>query len=635
MKRFLSSIFFCLLISYELASAKSVLPKANLQLFPSTGTVGKEIIFDGSYSLNEIGKKYGLEYRFKVSSRTNWTQFSSNPKYKFTPTESGNFVVNMEVRDIKNKRTQKTVQNYKVRYSTDSKFARIKVLNQDPIRVGKEIFFEVIFSIPQNIDSKKVKTRWDFDSNGVFDTQYLSQKIVSHVYSKIGNFSPSVEILFPDGEKIKVEGIITSAEYNGQKRKFTKDRKKIKVLSAAIDTPILNISPGYHGYSENTTFRFDASRTKTTNNTWIEFHFDGESVIRNKKIISRKFTGAGKHQVLVLHCFNRKEPQCAKTQAFIEIDSNPTDYRVNFNIQDLSNSNYKNYYQGYYHQNFFTFTRNDKIRFSAHVFEKDILAKNYEYRWDFDGDGVFDTPFSYKNFAETQYDQAGKYNPKVEVKNEFTNKLKSVVSHQKTILIQKNTPPTASFKVKRISGKFTSSNLKTNKIYPKELVSFVVNTNDQESINNKIKVRFDLDGDNLWENDFAWRKTMNWQYEKPGEYKAKIQIQDHGKITKTITQKIIVSEFPEPQIKIKVSHKTGDLKTHFTFDASKSIGHNLRFYWEIPENPISQQYSNPQKTVLFKSTGKKNVSLKIVDSNGCTKQVSFPVFVEELLAKNK
>lgn len=632
----LSRLLFFLLISYEIVFAQSVLPKANLQLFPSLGSVGQAITFDGTYSLNEVGQKYGLQYRFKASSNTAWTTFSSNPKYKFIPTESGNFTVKMEVRETKNHRTQMTFQNYRVRFNSNSKSARIKILTDGTIRVGKEVFFEIVYSIPKNLDFKQIKTRWDFDSNGIFETTYLSQKIVSHVYSKMGNFSPTVEVLFPDGEKITIEGIVSLPDYNGQRKKqLTKDRKKINVLSTAIPTPILNISPGYKGYSENTIFRFDASKTKTTNNSWLEFHFDGESVIRNKKIISRKFTGSGKHQILVLHCFNRKNPQCSETQAFIETDPDPTDFRVNFGIQDLSNTNYQNQSQGYYNQNFFTFTRNDKVRFSAQIIDRDTLAKNYEYRWDFDGDGTYDTPFSYKNFTETQYDMVGKIYPKLEVKNEFANKTKSIVFHQKTVLIQPNTPPTANLKIQRVSGRLPASGLETTKIYPKELVSFVVNTKDEESTNNKIKIRFDLDGDNIWENDFAWRKNMNWQYEIPGEYEAKIQIQDHGKIVKTIKKKILIAPFPEPQIKVKVSQKTGDLKTYFTFDARESIGHNLKFYWEIPENLNAQQNkaSNPQKTVSFKTLGQKTINLKIIDSNGNTKIVSFPVFVQTPVEK--
>lgn len=529
----------------------------------------------------------------------------------------------MEILDTQTQSTQITYRNYIIGTNYQTRDARIELVSNSPLRVGQEVFFQIVLSLPRALDTQKIKTRWDFDSDGVYDTGFLTEKVVSHIFSKTGKFSPGAQVLFEDGEMIEINGMETIPQYNGQRRIISKDWCKIKILPAQINAPILNIWPGNQVFSENITFRFDASGTKTTQTSWLEFHFDGEEVVKNKTVVSKKFASPGDHEIVLLHCFNRITPICEETRTTINIKPASTDFRVNFMVQNLSNTTVLSHGNNSY----FAFTQGDRVRFSAQIFERDTQAKNYQYRWDFEGDGVFDTPFSSKTYTEFRYNQTGSFLPMLEVRNEFFEVGSKTVTHQKKITITKNTLPEGNIEIRNIRGRFQYTQLKKTAILAGETVDFQAKIYDKESSFGKLKVRFDLDGDGVWENTFGTRTMMTWQYEKAGNYEILMQVQDHSKAIRTIRKTIKVYEIPEIQIKVKVSQKEGDTQTNFTFDARESRGHRLKFYWKISGKVISRNASVPTLSARFDSLGQKDIVLRVVDSQNKEKQIIFSVFI--------
>lgn len=80
------------------------------------------------------------------------------------------------------------------------------------------------------------------------------------------------------------------------------------------------------------------------------------------------------------------------------------------------------------------------------------------------------------------------------------------------------------------------------------------------------------------------------------------------------------------QAKITVSKKEGTTQTNFIFDASNTKGKNPQFFWNIFDGKNNLFAEGPRVTQKFSSTGKKTITVNIVDGNQ-RKKVEFPVWV--------
>lgn len=61
MKQVLSIVLFIIFgLFFGEVQAQNLLPQANLEISPTRGEVGREIVFDGSASRNAMGDIYGL-----------------------------------------------------------------------------------------------------------------------------------------------------------------------------------------------------------------------------------------------------------------------------------------------------------------------------------------------------------------------------------------------------------------------------------------------------------------------------------------------------------------------------------------------------------------------------------------------
>ena len=165
------SFFFC-----NTAWA-STLPTANLTVSPATGQIAKEFAFDASDSLNSQGRKGGLEYRFQFKGGESWTDWSTKSRQKYIPMNIGTQRARLQVRERNTSQIQSTYRSYKVVGDIYRK-AWISV-RPTKIRAGEPAYFELKVSLPRTEDKDTVQARWDFNSDGRFDTSYSRQKIVT------------------------------------------------------------------------------------------------------------------------------------------------------------------------------------------------------------------------------------------------------------------------------------------------------------------------------------------------------------------------------------------------------------------------------------------------------------------------
>ena len=614
-RRNLRTLFFIHIFCFFFTSQifASSLPQASLKISPIEGTINKTFVFDASDSQNIDGTKSNLEYRFNfgqdVDFRDEWTQWSYSPVASFCPknygsfsprkkaqyfsVKTGRFIGKVQVRDKNTRRIITNIQSYKI-LSEDIRNAKIKIYKKN-VRVGEPIFFELLLTLPKSEDPENVKVRWDFDSDGFFETNFSTQKLVSHVFSQnnVGKTSPTAEVIFGDGE---------SEIIRGEEKYGIKNATQLNVLRPSLQAPVLKIFPGPNVYDEETPFVFDISDSEIPKNTWIEWSFDGQYFIRGNKKFTKKFQTPGTHQVRVRICYNYNSPICKETISTVNIKQNPLNFRADIRVQNKTRTG-NSYNQN---SNIFLAQTGEILEFRAEI--KNFYGKNtnFFYQWDFDNDSIPDTSYLSKNSIENIFEYPGIYDVRVNILN------------------SKGIQNTAQVKVKIIKniipeGTFITSPLK---IHTNEVVNFIPKFFDTN--NHSLKTRFDFYNDGIWETDFR-SSQVEWKFYKAEKVPVKMQILDEKKNVNTIVKTIEIFD-PSPPIPIvEISNKYGTIDTNFIFDASKTEGQNLKFLWEFKK----EKFQNSRISKKFTTTGKKIVYLTITNKFRLQTKLKIPVFVTE------
>ena len=157
-------------------------------------------------------------------------------------------------------------------------------------------------------------------------------------------------------------------------------------------------------------------------------------------------------------------------------------------------------------------------------------TSNLQIRWDFDGNGSWDTGWDYDKNKNHQYSNENTYTAKLEVKD--TEGLTD--QYTKSINVSNggggNIPPTALFTVSPSSGT-TSTNFAFD----------ASGSTDNEDPTSNLQVRWDFDGNGSWDTGWNYGKTENHQYSSENTYTAKLEVKDSEGLTDQYTKSITVS----------------------------------------------------------------------------------------------
>lgn len=594
MKKAFFLMLFCGLTQTVFASA---IPQANLKISPSVGAVYSKMVFDASDSRNSDGSTSGIKYRFKFEPSGNWTEFSSSPKTFFTPQHTGNYRAYLQIKNAEGL-INTTYQSYKVRGEI-GRTARVEVLNPQAI-VGESVFFQLHVTVPQGLDQDRVLARWDFDADGKFDTSFSSKKLVSHVYSRAQSLTPFVELKWWDGA---VEEL---------KQDYTLD--KVLIKESALLPPVFTMFPSYDELVEGTTVTFDASGSRLAKGGWIEWHM-GSETIKYKSIISKTFNVPGVHEIVIRNCYNRNNPICREKTISLKIKQKTLASRVEVRGFNQTNPSFSSR-EGYVFSSV-----GDRIRFQVTLRRAPgAVYSSFLYRWDFEGDGVFDTDFLKVSSVEYTFFHKGTYVPRVEVLHDKASDFSHVMVGQSRVYVMENTAPHADFSVQQ------------EDVFVRELVSFLAQVRDKEDTVSQLKVRWDVGGDGEWDTTLGAHKSLSWKFDTLGRHKVIMQVLDKGNATHTVEKYIKVLALPTPVARVFMPEISGTDKTIFRFDASESIGRGLEYYWYFPsatrgyEKNISKM---PKFSKKLSVLGSNKIYLNIIDQEGRSDALSFDVFVTE------
>jgi hypothetical protein len=198
-------------------------------------------------------------------------------------------------------------------------------------------------------------------------------------------------------------------------------------------------------------------------------------------------------------------------------------------------------------------------------------------RWDYEGDGEWDTSYSATKYAYHQYLETGEYEVTLEIMDNDGNT--STVTYP--IRVIENTAPNASFEVS------------PHEATPGVEFEFDAGAcSDDQYKPYYLEVRWDYEGDGTWDTDFSTTKSTSHYYDESGEYDATIQVRDPEGQTAEASEEITVLSNSAPVADFTVSPEEGTYSTNFYFNGSDSYDgqtgdSNLWYRWDFNYNGTS------------------------------------------------
>ncbi|MCK5821089.1 MAG: hypothetical protein KAH17_04355 [Bacteroidales bacterium] len=233
-----------------------------------------------------------------------------------------------------------------------------------------------------------------------------------------------------------------------------------------------------------------------------------------------------------------------------------------------------------------------------------------EVRWDFDGDDVWDTPFSTTKLIKHLYLFSGSYTIKIEVRDSHgasSTTSKSIIVHETS------SAPIATFSISPETGRQA------------DFFTFDASgCYDAEDPLALLEVRWDFQNDGEWDTHYSTTKAAVWVYGVSGNFVVKLEVRDSDGLTGSTTKLLSVTDANiKPEASFTVNPESGTTETIFYFDASEcsdaeDILDDLQVRWDWSNDGVWDTEYRTIKNInhQFSSAGNYSVILEVIDTDG-------------------
>ncbi len=335
--------------------------------------------------------------------------------------------------------------------------------------------------------------RWDWNNDGEWDTNFTRARHLDHRFWIKGTYTVVMEASNQGGLR---DTISTTIDV---------------VQGYSAPHPKLIVSPG-SGHIK-TEFVLDASGTTDDEDSisLLKFRWDFEgdgfydTQWNSEPIIKHVYSGPSYYSAKV----QVRDPgglNAESDQAIMVTINNPR-LHVEFSWTPEDGSSV----------DVFTFD-------ASACYDQDDENNVLKYRWDFNGDDIFDTDYLSNPIVDHIFDDEGENEVRLEVmdQNGLINQ-----TFEPLVVAHANRPPTASF--------FTGTN------YGNLTTDFYFDANgvdDDEDWEYQLTVRWDFESDGVWDTNYAVEKTARHKYGTEGEFNITMEVKDQGGFTASTTRTV-------------------------------------------------------------------------------------------------
>ncbi len=232
--------------------------------------------------------------------------------------------------------------------------------------------------------------------------------------------------------------------------------------------------------------------------------------------------------------------------------------------------------------------------------------ESLQTRWDWETDGTWDTEYSTTKTASHSFATVGTKTITVEVKD--TEGQTNSTTRQVTVT---SGAPHASFTVDPAEG-----TLQTTFQFDAS------GCTDAEDPTSALEVRWDWDGDGVWDTSYSTTKTASHQYTETGMKTATLEVRDTGGLTNGTTRQVSILN-TSPSASFTVEPASGTEQTLFQFDASGCTDLEdpvsvleVRWDWENDGTWDTAYSTTKTASHQYASTGTKTVKMEVKDTGG-------------------
>src|SRR5262245_20652050 len=164
------------------------------------------------------------------------------------------------------------------------------------------------------------------------------------------------------------------------------------------------------------------------------------------------------------------------------------------------------------------------VSVDASELEAPADARGIEVRWDWTDDGTWDTAWGPIRTAEYTYPDEGTYTVRLEVRDAAGQTDTAV---KQFTITRVNSKPTAAFAANVVAGMTASVDASSSA--------------DVEDALEDLQVRWDFDGDRMWDTDWSVEKTAEYTYSVSDTYTIRMEVMDLNGDTDGASQEVMAS----------------------------------------------------------------------------------------------
>ncbi len=302
---------------------------------------------------------------------------------------------------------------------------------------------------------------------------------------------------------------------------------QFEVLSSTSQNPTGNQPPTVDFKIDNnsgdicTVFNFDASETvddaDDISNIWVRWDFENNGIWDTDftllKVVSHKFETNGLKTVL---CQARDSFGAVGTKLRSVYITNPDGNQKPTTVLTVSPQ---------------SGDVSTEFEFNASgSTDIDNIFAELEVRWDFDNDGKWDTDFSKNFIVKHTFLSVGNKSVKCEVRDKL-GASNSIINEINVLSSADNTTPTASFTLSSTIG-----------IVGEKITCSALGCKDKEDDDTTLRVRWDFDGDGIWDTPYSIEKIVEYSYLTYGIKTVVLEVVDSKGASDIIKQNIYIKE---------------------------------------------------------------------------------------------
>lgn len=260
----------------------------------------------------------------------------------------------------------------------------------------------------------------------------------------------------------------------------------------------------------------------------------------------------------------------------------------------------------------------------ASTSEAQTSGEKLFYRWDWEGDSIWDAVFSSTPLILHRYLVPGMYHPTLEVLT--SSGLTSSIAIEVEVE-QGYSPPTAMFTTFPESGNF-----KTQFTFDASC------TKDDEDSLGQLLFRWDWEGDSHWDTDFKHQVVVTHSYTGIGEFSPILEVKDPKGLKSDFSSQVMVDNINQNiDVKFQWDPIHPIEKDTVFFDASATVdvlqpGVPLVYYWKIVRGSAGDSFDgdladawlgpfqDPYFTIVLHQEGEYHIGLRILDKEKLQKQ---------------